>query len=447
MAISEAQPRHHLLKILGVTFGVAVAVGDMIGSGILRAPSSIAASVPSVGLIMALWLFGALHAALTANVYSELGTALPKSGGDYNYAQRAFGDIGGLVVGWSAWLAFVAGTAAAAISFANFLPLVWPSSEEHATGVALAVLIALFGANYLGLREGRALQELTSLIKAAMLAVFCVAAVLFTPSAPPISPAMISAPVLGWATVAGAYQLVRGAYAGWNTAFYFGEEIVDPGRDLPRATFIGLALTAVLYIAVNGALLYALGLSSVASSPLPFTIVVRSFGGVASLLFAITAMITVASCANANIMGGPRIIFSMARERLLPNALQNVNAGGTPTGAMLLTALFAIGVAMSGTFNLVFGLIGTMNAVGAIVVIAALFVLRRREPGLPRPYRAFGYPVLPILAVILEGTALVLYSAADVTGILFAIGLCLACIPFALIARHGRIKLGDIAES
>lgn len=446
MAISEAQPRHHLLKILGVTFGVAVAVGDMIGSGILRAPSSIAASVPNIGLIMGLWVFGALHAALTANVYSELGTALPKSGGDYNYAQRAFGDIGGLVVGWSGWLAFVAGTAAAAISFANFLPLVWPWSEQHTVGVALAMLIALFGANYLGLREGRALQELTSLIKAAMLAIFCVAAVLFIPPSHPVSPAMMSAPLLGWAAVVGAYQLVRGAYAGWNTAFYFGEEIVNPGRDLPRATFIGLALTAILYIAVNGALLYALGLSSVASTPLPFTIVVQSFGGIASLLFAVTAMITVASCANANIMGGPRIIFSMAREGLLPNFFQSVNTGGSPSGAMLLTALFAIGVTLSGTFNLVFGLIGTMNAIGAIVVIVALFWLRKREPGLVRPFRARGYPFLPVLALVLEGGALLLYSAADTTGILFAIGLCLACVPFALIARHGRIRLGDIAE-
>jgi APA family basic amino acid/polyamine antiporter len=447
MAISEAQPRHQLLKILGITFGVAVAVGDMIGSGILRAPSSIAANIPNAGLIMALWVFGALHAALTANVYSELGTALPKSGGDYNYAQRAFGDIGGLVVGWSGWLAFVAGTAAAAISFANFLPLVWPWSQQHATGVALAMLIALFGVNYLGIREGRALQNFTSLIKAAMLAVFCIAAVLFTPAAQPVSPVAMAAPVLGWATVVAAYQLVRGAYAGWNTAFYFGEEIVDPGRNLPRATFIGLALTALLYISVNGALFYALGVTGVASTPLPFTIVIGSFGGIASLVFAVTAMVTVASCANANIMGGPRIVFSMAREGLLPSFFQSVNAGGTPSGAMLLTALFTIGVALSGAFDLVFGLIGTMNAIGAIVVIAALFVLRRREPALPRPWRALGYPLLPILALVLEGTALVLYSAADVTGIAFAIGLCLACVPFAWIARRGRIRMGDIAGS
>ncbi|HEY2033285.1 MAG TPA: APC family permease [Rhizomicrobium sp.] len=447
MAISEAQPRHHLLKILGLTFGVAVAVGDMLGSGILRAPSSIAASVPNIGLIMALWTFGAVHMAITANVFAEMGTALPRSGGAYIYAQRVFGDIGGLIVGWASWLAFVAGIAAAAISFANFLPLIWPWAASHTVGVALAMLLALFGANILGLREGRALQEVTSLIKASMLVLFCVAAVLFVPSSHPTPlVAMAGAPVLGWMAAIGAYQLIRGAYAGWDTPLFFGEEIVNPGRDIPRAMFIGIAITAVLYIGVNAALLYALGIKGVASTPLPFTIVVETFGGAASVLFALTAMITVASCANANIMGGPRIIFSMARDGLLPNILQSVNAGGSPTGAMLLTALFSIGVTLSGTFNLVFGLIGTMNAFGGVIIIVGLFILRRREPELPRPYRALFYPALPIVALVLEATTLVLYSAADTTGILFAIGLCLACVPFALVARHGRIRLGDIAK-
>jgi APA family basic amino acid/polyamine antiporter len=310
----------------------------------------------------------------------------------------------------------------------------------------MAMLIALFGANYVGLREGRVLQELTSLVKAIMLALFCVAAVLFVPPSQPLPLMVAAAPVLGWATMIGAYQLVRGAYAGWDTAFYFGEEIVNPGRDLPRATYIGLALTAVLYLSVNGALLYALGVKAVASTPLPFTIVLQHLGSVATVLFALTAMVTVASCANANIMGGPRIIYALAREGLLPNFLLRVNKGGTPTNSMILTALFCIGVALTGTFNLVFGLIGTMNAIGAIVIILGLYVLRQREPDLPRPWRAIGYPYLPALALVLELAALILYSAADTLGISFAIGLCLACVPFALIARRGRIRLGDIAE-
>jgi APA family basic amino acid/polyamine antiporter len=307
------------------------------------------------------------------------------------------------------------------------------------------MLLALFGANILGLRAGRLLQETTSLIKASMLVLFCVAAVLFVPPSHPAPLPAMAVPLMGWAAIVSAYQLVRGAYAGWDTPLFFSEEIVNPGRDIPRAIFIGIAITAVLYIGVNGALLYALGIDGVASTSLPFTIVVRNFGGIASLLFALTAMITVASCANANIMGGPRIIFSMARDGLLPDFFQSVNRGGSPSGAMLLTALFSAGVTLSGTFNLVFGLIGTMNALGGIIIIVGLFVLRRREPGLPRPYRAFLYPALPVVALVLEATTLALYSAADTTGILFAIGLCLACVPFALVARRGRIRLGDIA--
>ncbi|HVU22225.1 MAG TPA: APC family permease [Rhizomicrobium sp.] len=432
--------RGHLLKILGVTFGVAVAVGDMIGSGILRAPNAIAATVPSIALIMGLWCLGALNAALNGNVLAELGTAIPKSGGVYNYAERAFGDIGGLIIGWANWLAFVAGTGAAAISFANFLPLIWPWAAQHTIGVAVAMLLALFGANILGLREGRALQEGTSLVKASMLAVFCVAAVLFAPQSQPLPPAVAAAPVLGWGAMIAAYQLVRGAYAGWDTPFYFGEEVVDAGRALPRAMYIGMALTAVLYLGVNGALLYALGLNGVASSPLPFTIVLAQFGPVAKVLFALTAMITVASCANANIMGGPRIIFSLARDGLLPHWFTIVNKGGTPTVALLLTALFSVGLAISGEFERVFALIGTLNGVGAIAMAVALFVLRRREPELARPYRARLYPVLPALSLIIEVVFMVLYSWTDTVGILFAIGLAIACIPFALIARHGKIR-------
>jgi APA family basic amino acid/polyamine antiporter len=430
--------RRQLLKILGVSFGVAVAVGDMIGSGILRAPNAIASSVPSIGLIMGLWVMGALSAALNGNVLAELGTAIPKSGGVYNYAQRAFGDVGGLIIGWANWLAFVAGTGAAAISFANFLPIIWPWSAQHTVGVAIAMLAALFGANILGLREGRALQEGTSLIKATMLALFCIAAVLFAPTAQPLPLAVAAAPMMGWGAMIAAFQLVRGAYAGWDTPFYFGEEVVDAGRVLPRAMYIGMALTAVLYLGVNGALLYALGLHGVASSPLPFTIVLGQFGPVASILFALTAMITVASCANANIMGGPRIIFAMAREGLLPHWFTSVNKGGTPTIALLLTALLSVALAVSGAFERVFALIGTLNGIGAIAMAIALFVLRRREPGLARPYRAILYPFLPALTLVIEVVFLILYSWTDTLGILFAIGLSIACIPFAIIARRAR---------
>src|ERR1700733_1568724 len=149
-AESEA-PAPHLLKILGSTFGVAVAVGNCVGAGILRAPAIIAHEVPWAVLIVGLWVLGGVQALLGANIMAELATALPKSGGLYIYAQRGLGDVGGLIVGWISW----------------------------------GVKVALYAANIAGLREGRALQEITSLVKAGMLFIFIVTAVVWVAPAEP----------------------------------------------------------------------------------------------------------------------------------------------------------------------------------------------------------------------------------------------------------------------
>jgi len=436
-AAAPAQQRYHLLKILGVTFGVAVAVGQMIGSGILRSPGLIAANVPGVMLIVILWLMGAIQVSLSANIFAELAAALPKSGGAYNYARRAFGDIGGLVVGWTDWLSNIAGAAAASISFAEFLPLALPAAGAHKIVVALALQLALYSANVSGLREGRAVQELTSFIKALMLLVFIVAAAIFVAPDEPAT-ALTSAAAWKWANIILAYQLIMGAYAGWATPCYFAGENVAPGKAIPRALFLGILLTAILYVGVNWALLHALSPSGVAASPLPFTEVLSQFGGASSILFALTAMITVASCCNACIMAAPRILFALASDRLLPNALTTVNAGGSPTLSYLMTAMGTLALAATGTFALVFGLIATLNAVAGVLIDVAFWVLRLRQPELARPYRTFGYPVLPAIPVVADATIVLLFVSADYRGGLVALGMGLLCIPFALFAHRAQ---------
>ena len=131
--------RGQLLRILGVAFGVAVALGNTIGAGILRSPSTIAGSVQSVAIILVLWLAGAIHAALDANIFVELGTAMPEVGGPYVYSRRALGDVAGLIVGWSIWCAKLAGIAAGAVSFANFLAIIVPAAEPRQAGIAVAI--------------------------------------------------------------------------------------------------------------------------------------------------------------------------------------------------------------------------------------------------------------------------------------------------------------------
>jgi APA family basic amino acid/polyamine antiporter len=437
-AAVPAQSGHHLLKILGVTFGVAVAIGEIIGSGILRSPSVIAGQVPGVALIVGLWVLGAIQVSLAANIGAELGTAIPRTGGGYNYVRRAIGDVFALVVGWADWLSNLAGAAAASVSFAEFLPLLVPAAGAHKIAVAMALQVALYAANLTGLREGRAVQESTSFIKAALLFVFIVAAVILVAPTEPQT-ALSSPAVFKWANVILAYQLIMGAYAGWNTPLAFAGENEAPEKSIPKALFYGILLTALLYVGVNWALLHALSPAGVAASPLPFSVVLSRIGGSwPATLFALGAMITVASCSNACIMAAPRILFALGNDRLLPRAFTSVNGGGSPVFAYLMTAVGTLALAATGTFALVFGLIATLNAASGFLVDLSYWVLRLKEPQLPRPFRAIGYPVLPMIPVLVDGSLVVLFTAADYIGGLVALMLGLLCIPFALFAHRAR---------
>ena len=438
IATAEAAPRHNLLHILGVGFSIAVALGSMIGSGVLRSPAAVATSVESAGIILLLWLAGALHAALGANVLVELGTSVPRDGGPYVFTHRAMGDVPGLIVGWASWGATVAAVAAAAVSFANFFAILFPAWEPREAGIAVALQVVLYGTNIMGLREGRALQEVTSFAKAALLLAFAVAAVFAVPArAGALMPSPATA--ITWIGVITAYKLIRGAYAGWDAPIYFSEENSAPSRSIPRGVFGGLAVASLLYMAVNAGLLRALGPHAMAQTPLPFmTVLSHVAGPLASLIFAVGAMITVLSCANANIMIAPRVIFALARDRLLPHELSAVNAGGSPHFAYLMSAVASIALAATGKFALVFGLIGTLNTLGGLLTVISLFVLRRREPSLPRPFRAFGYPLLPALALAIEAVLLVLFNVADTTGFYAAVIISALCVPFAWIAHRAR---------
>jgi APA family basic amino acid/polyamine antiporter len=430
------ESRGQLLHILGVSFGIAVAIGGMIGVGILRTPSLIAAAVPNGELILGLWILGAAQSALEANVISELATSLPQAGGFYVYAHRAFGDIGGLMVGWTAWIGRLASSAALSVAFADFLALIWPVAGRHLSLTSVAMLIAIFGFNMIGLRQGRTLQQVTSLAKTLALGAFCVVA--FLTAAPSPAPAAI-VPAVGWFGVLAAYQFIIGAYAGWYEPASFSEENTQPGRSLPRAMFLGLIVAAALYVAVNAALIHALGVTQLAKGALPYaTILSRAAGPATGTLFAVGALFVVASCANAGIMSAPRILLALSRNQLLPAVFRNVNKGGSPYVAYAMTGLCAIALALSGSFVLLFGLIATLQSAGLVLTLASVFVLRRREPDLPRPYRAVGYPLLPALALAIDIVATVVFLSLNWVGGVYAAIMWLACIPFAWVARRAR---------
>jgi APA family basic amino acid/polyamine antiporter len=317
----------------------------------------------------------------------------------------------------------------------------WPPAAAHTTIAALAIQCILYGLNAIGLREGRFVQIATSLAKTALLSAFVVGALWLGTHETARAVSSIPLAPVGLLAYVGAYQLILGAYAGWAAPVVFAEENVTPAHSLPRALFLGILVTGGLYIVINAALLFALGTAGTAASNLPFvTVLDRVAGSWASLVFVIGAMVTVTSCANANIMVAPRILFAISRDGLFPSAFLSVNEGGSPYMGFVLTALISLALAATGGFRLVFGLVGTLNAGAGVITDLSWFMLRKREPDLARPFRAVLAPWLPALLLLIDSTLLVLFTANDHLGGIVAAMLCLLCVPLALIARRARLR-------
>ena len=435
-----ANTRGHLLRILGVSFGIAAGVGTTIGAGILRAPACIAAHVPNGWIIMGLWIAATVAVTLGANIVAELASAIPRDGGVYAYVQRAFGDVAGLAIGWTMWMGTVAAISALTMAFADFLGSVWPLTTPAKIAAALAVQAVLYGFNLLGVREGRFTTQLTSALKGLALIAFVVIALVFAPHvAAPVVHSHAATGAIGFVALIGAYQLIDGAFAGWDAPSYFAGENEDAARSVPRALFGGIAVTAGIYLAVVGALLYALGAAGMGATELPFSLVLAELGGPATgTIVAGIAMLIVVSCANTNIMSAPRFLYALTEDGLLPAAVSRVNKGGTPDVALAMTAVATTALTLTGSFDLAFGLIATLAAASFIFCYSAFFVLRWREPELHRPFRAIGYPVLPAISLFIAVASFTLYLSANPFGAVYAAALWGACIPLAMLARRAR---------
>jgi len=403
----------HLLRVLGLGFGVAIGVGSMIGGGILRTPGLVADHVPQPTLILLLWTLGGLHALLGANIVAEVMTSLPRSGGLYVASRRAFGDFGGLVVGWSDWLFSTATSAGLTIAASEFLALIFPVLAGHKTAVAVSILLVLIGLNWAGVREGSIAQQLTSGLKGLLLIVLISTVFFLVPSAP----VQVHGPSMGASLImsaAVAYQFVFTAYNGWQYPSYFSEEDPRPAKNMPRALLLSILAVAAVYTTMNVALLHALPIEQMRHAELPVATALGNLvGPAAKLVVAVIATVSVISCLNGVVMLMPRILYGLGRDGLFPSFSTRVNRGGTPHLALAVSAVVAILLTLSGSYEKVFLISGVFGVFILFMTDISLFMLRRREPGLARPYRALGYPVLPALVLLIDGTLLVAFLAAD----------------------------------
>jgi APA family basic amino acid/polyamine antiporter len=398
MSLSSSKPSGraatgHLLRILGVGFGIAVIIGNTIGVGILRTPGEIAARLQSPFLVIALWIVGGVYAFFCTLAVTELGTALPLAGGWYVYSRRAFGEYGGFLVGCSDWVMQLTAVAYLAIAFGEFITELQPALRGNVKLIAISVLSLLTVLNWLGLRSGSRAQELTSLAKVLALAGFVVACFVISPSTAPTTATtgfLLPRGGLLLALVLSLQPIIV-TYDGWYGAIYFMEEDKDPARNLPRSSIAGVLACIAIYLLVNAALLHVLPITRLAAAQMPAAdAALAIFGGRGKQVILIVSLISAVSTINALLLVTPRILFGMGRDGMLPNRIASVNKGGTPTNALWLGSLVATALILSGGFE-------KLSAMASILFVAvylsgfcALFALRIREPNLPRPFKLWG---------------------------------------------------------
>ncbi|MGH9887629.1 MAG: APC family permease, partial [bacterium] len=244
--------RASLLQILGLWFGLAVTVGNTIGGGILRTPGDIAALLPSPWLFVGIWLVGGLYALLGANALSELGTMLPKSGGQYVFARHAFGDYAGFLVGWVDWISTGASTGAIALVLGESVASVLSLDASRASTIAMSIVAVFTLLLVRGTKLGDMAQRVTSLAKAvALLVLVGVCFALAGRAQVPVATASTIVAPTAFAGFLLAAQSVIYAYDGWSGPIYFSEELDDPARQIPRSMFYGLASVAGIYLLIN----------------------------------------------------------------------------------------------------------------------------------------------------------------------------------------------------
>ena len=396
-----------LLKILGVGFGIAVGIGGTIGVGILRNPSGVAEQLGSFWMIMLAWTLGGLYCLLGANYLAELATMIPKAGGFYVYAERAFGGYGGFVVGWSDWLNNTLGLSFISVVFGEYASnLLAPNLTGGRIIFSVSVILVVAILNLIGLRAGSETQKITSFLKAVALLGFVVACFLFGGQSDQADTAQaaISAPS-SWSSSFIAFilalQLVLGTYDGWYSSIYFSEEDTNPTTNLPRSMFGGIGAIIAIYLLVNLALLQVLPMSQLAASKFAGGDAMSLiFGAKSGQIVTILALLSLIGIINAIMMMAPRIIFALGRDGLFTHTAAAVNAGGTPVFALLITALCAIVLSSVGTFELLLAIGQFFIVVITILLIVSLFLLRHREPHRPRPFRAWAYPFAPMLMLV-----------------------------------------------
>ncbi len=432
---------NQLLKLLGLGFGVAVTVGGTIGTGILRKPGQIAALIGEPWIIMLLWLAVGIYAILGVLCAIELAVSMPQAGSWYVYAKRAFGNYFGFVTGITSWFGTVAALGFGAYTMSEYIGLLLPNTVDFIQFIAIFLLIILTLFHWLGTKSAGKSQEILALIKGLGLLLFVIVCFIFgsNPTGAEVNQVVTNTVIpMTIVSVIGALQAIFYTYDGWHTATYFTEENADPVKTLPKSMLMGVVSIIVIYLLVNGAILYVLPADQLANSKLAAADTISYiFGDGYSKIITLFLMISILGIVNAQIMFAPRVVFSMGRDGLFFKATTKVNAMGTPSVAMPLTALLSILLIISGkdTCDKLSNIATFFFVLSYAAGFAALIKLRYDEPELPRPFKAPWFPYLPILLIVLSLLFLGGAVYSDIDSSIYALVFLVISYPLFLLIR------------
>jgi APA family basic amino acid/polyamine antiporter len=415
-----------LVRQLGLFDSTMVMVGIVIGSGIFLTTGIMAKSIPSAGLILLAWLIGGLLTLAGALTYAELGAAMPEAGGQYVYLREAYGPMSGFLFGWILFLVYTTGgIAALALAFAEYSGYFFPTlgtdnllltldipllkttlhyslSAGQLIGVAVIILLSIV--NFVGVGLGKSIQNIFTVIKIGTIAAIIILGFAIGKGTPPdlsINPSGMS---FGSIIIGLGVSLVAVAWAfdGWNNVNFVAGEIKNPKRNLPFALIIGTLAITGLYILVNYIYLYALPMEdTVGVLRIAEMATGALFGSSTGALISALVLISVFGALNGTILVGPRVYYAMAKDGLFFRKVAHVHPRfRTPGFSIMIQAIWASLLTLSGSFEQIFTFAMFIAIAFWIVATAAVFTLRKKRPDLPRPYKTWGYPVVPAIFII-----------------------------------------------
>jgi APA family basic amino acid/polyamine antiporter len=397
-AVSEDR----LPRNLGLWSAAAVLVGTTIGSGIFRVPSVVAKDLGASGPMLLVWVLGGVVTLTGALSIAEMAAAFPRSGGIFAYILESEGRFWAFLYGW-AELTVIRASAIGGISsvFATYLAHFVPLDAQHQRYAAAITVILIAGLNYVGISYAAVLMNFTTVLKYGALlglGLFAFTAGVAAPSAAPVASVVTTSALLT------ALVPVMYTYDGWSNLSFIGGEVRNPGRNMPVALILGTGGIVIIYLLMNAAYLHLLPVSAIAATDrvadaaagrIPF------FGAAGGAIVSGIVMVSCFGSVNGSLMTGPRVFFAMSDRGLLFPVVARVSPRfKTPSVAIWLAAALAVAYVLQNSFAQLADrfVLGTWPFYA--LAVGGVFILRRRRPDLPRPYRTFGYPVTPALFLL-----------------------------------------------